>query len=204
MLNRRLRNAFVVIATAWLAVATTTTRSDAHAGYERSNPPAAASTRTAPDRVEIWFTQELFRRANANRIEVTGPDSQPKHVGEAVIDEADRKHLSIALTPNLAPGKYSVQWASLSATDGDPAEGNFTFTVDPDALDAPGASVATATATAARTPAIASAPVGATPEARTEAGRFPWWALAGAALITIGGAIGAWALLSSATEDSTR
>ncbi|MCC6176066.1 MAG: copper resistance protein CopC [Chloroflexi bacterium] len=204
MVNRQMRNASVVVAMAWLAVATTTTRSEAHAGYARSNPPDGASIRTAPGRVEIWFTQELFRRANANRIEVTGPDGQPAHAGEAVIDEADRKHLSIALTPNLAPGKYSVEWASLSATDGDPAEGNFTFTFDPGAADVAGASGAATAATAAKAPAIANASPVATAGAGAEATGLPWWALAGAALIAIGGATGAWALLSNPAEDSAR
>ncbi|HEY8489750.1 MAG TPA: copper resistance CopC family protein [Dehalococcoidia bacterium] len=109
----------------------------AHAEYQRSEPPAGGVVREAPGRVDVWFTQELFRQAGANAIEVTGPDGTRADTGDVVLDDADRHHLSVGLRPGLPPGVYTVTWRNLSAEDGDPHAGSFTFTVDPAAAPTP-------------------------------------------------------------------
>jgi hypothetical protein len=84
-------------------------------------------------RVEICFTQELFRRQGENRIEVFDAVDRPVHAGEAQVDNDNRSHLSVELLPDLPPGTYRVVWHSLSAEDGDNDEGEFSFTYDPQA-----------------------------------------------------------------------
>lgn len=37
----------------------------AHAGYDRSDPPADAVIPEPPAEVHVWFTQEVFRREGA-------------------------------------------------------------------------------------------------------------------------------------------
>ncbi len=105
----------------------------AHADYQRSEPGDGAIVADSPERVEIWFTQEMFRRARENRIEVFGPDGGPVQQGEAEIDDDDRAHLSVVLQPALTPGTYRVAWRTLSADDGDTEEGEFAFRIDPQA-----------------------------------------------------------------------
>jgi methionine-rich copper-binding protein CopC len=105
----------------------------AHAEYLRSEPGHGAVVATPPARVDIWFTQELFRRQGENRIEVYGPDGQAVHLDEAQIDDDDRRHLWVLLQPGMPPGEYRVEWRSLSAEDGHPGEGDFGFTLDPQA-----------------------------------------------------------------------
>jgi methionine-rich copper-binding protein CopC len=105
----------------------------AHATYVRSEPGAGAVIATAPARVEIWFAQDMFRRRGENWIKVTGPTGGAVHVGEATIDDDDRRHLTVDLMPDLPPGEYRVAWRTLSAEDGDAAEDTFTFTIDPQA-----------------------------------------------------------------------
>ena len=105
----------------------------AHADYLRSAPGENSVVSAPPERVDIWFTQELFRRQGENRIEVFDPGGQPMHAGEAQVDNDDRAHLWVALLPELAPGTYRVMWYSLSAEDGDNDEGEFSFTFDPQA-----------------------------------------------------------------------
>ena len=68
----------------------------AHAEYDRSDPPADAVIRQAPEAIRIWFTQELFRREGANWIEVTGPDGSQVQVEDAVVDDDD---VAVALEP---------------------------------------------------------------------------------------------------------
>lgn len=133
----------------------------AHADYLRSEPGAGAVVATPPARVEIWFTQDMFRRAGANWIRVTGSDGAEVQVGEAVIDDDDRRHLMVALRPDLDPGEYTVTWHTLSAEDGDEEEKSFTFTLDPQA-----AATSTLQSPAATITALAPRPeAGPTPTA---------------------------------------
>ena len=105
----------------------------AHAGYSRSQPGLGAIVADPPDRVDIWFTQEMFRREGENLIEVFGPDGLPVHVGSAQIDDDDRSHMWVDLQASFSPGDYRVTWRTLSAADGDTEEGEFAFRVDPHA-----------------------------------------------------------------------
>jgi hypothetical protein len=108
-------------------------RALAHAAYARSAPGAGAVVAAAPAQVDIWFTQDLFRRQGENSITVTGPAGASAHAGDAAIDDDDRRHMTVALQGDLPPGEYLVAWRSLSAEDGDDEEGTFTFTLDPQA-----------------------------------------------------------------------
>jgi methionine-rich copper-binding protein CopC len=102
----------------------------AHADYLRSVPGENGVVSAPPARVDVWFTQELFRRKGENRIEVFDPGERPVHAGEAEVDNDDRTHLWVELLPDLAPGRYQVEWHSLSAEDGDNDEGEFSFMFD--------------------------------------------------------------------------
>jgi methionine-rich copper-binding protein CopC len=105
----------------------------AHAAYERSEPGAGSLVSTAPARVDIWFTQDMFRRQGENWIRVSGPDGAEVQSGESAIDDDDRRHMSVALAGDLEPGEYTVTWRTLSSEDGDSEEGTFSFTFDPQA-----------------------------------------------------------------------
>ncbi len=106
----------------------------AHADYERSEPPAGATIPQAPDEVHVWFTQELFRRAGANPLEVIGPGGTRVDKEDARIDDDDRAHMIVSLQAGLPAGTYTVRWRTLSAEDGDTESGEFNFTVDPAAV----------------------------------------------------------------------
>jgi len=172
----------------------------AHAGYERSSPAAESVIPAAPEQLDIWFTQELFRRARVNTITVTGADGQRVDNGEAMIDSADRKRLSVQLVPGIPAGVYTVGWTSLSATDGDTAEGSFTFTVDPNTSPSSGGvkstpAPASTSADTQTSPVDTSDDAPAAGQLTDEAGSFPWWVLVVGAAIGLSGAIVAWTLL---------
>ena len=104
----------------------------AHADYNRSVPAADEVVLQSPQQVQVWFTQELFRREGENSLEVYGPDQQRIDLDDAAIDDDDRKLMTVSLPPDLANGVYIVRWRTLSADDGDDANGEFQFTVDAD------------------------------------------------------------------------
>ena len=101
---------------------------EAHAGYERSEPPDGAVLAASPPRVEVWFSQELRRAGGLPTLEVVnfGGDvlSDP-----AVLDDDDRTHVYAALPPSLPNGRYTIIWRNLADEDDDEARGAFHFYV---------------------------------------------------------------------------
>ncbi len=104
----------------------------AHAGYDRSVPSAGEVVSQAPQQVQVWFTQELFRREGQNALEVYGPDDHRVDLDDAAIDDDDRKLMTVSLQSDLPDGVYTVRWRTLSADDGDEADGEFQFTIQAD------------------------------------------------------------------------
>jgi len=105
----------------------------AHAEYLRSEPGDGALLAAPPARVEIWFTQELFRHKGDNTIQVFDPEGSAVQIGELQIDNDDRKYMWVELPSALKPGKYRVEWKNVSSEDGDSHKGSFNFTYDPQA-----------------------------------------------------------------------
>jgi methionine-rich copper-binding protein CopC len=132
---RRLFQIFLLVALPLLAAGITSYVVRAHAGYVRSIPAADAVIAEAPETLQIWFSQELFRRQGENRIEVHAPDGQRIDLDDAAIDDDDRRLMAVSLPADLPPGQYSVRWRTLSSEDGHEGRGEFVFTVDPDAVE---------------------------------------------------------------------
>jgi methionine-rich copper-binding protein CopC len=103
----------------------------AHAEPARVRPGDGAILTVAPAQVEIEMSQEMARQAGANDIDVFDEAGREVTTVAAVIDNANRKKLSVALPADLNPGRYRVEWKSLSADDGDNASGKLSFTFDP-------------------------------------------------------------------------
>jgi len=110
----------------------------AHAEPATVRPGDGAVLTSAPTRVDIRMSQEMARREGATGIRVFDAGGSEVTSAPAVIDNADRKHLSVVLASPLAPGEYTVRWKTLSADDGDTAEGTFRFTFDPNGAPSPG------------------------------------------------------------------
>lgn len=108
----------------------------AHADYDSSVPAADEVLSQAPQQVQVWFTQDLFRREGQNTLEVYGPDDQRVDLDDAAIDDDNRKLMTVSLQSDLANGVYTVRWRTLSADDGDDADGDFQFTIQADEPEA--------------------------------------------------------------------
>lgn len=110
----------------------------AHAEPDEIRPGDGAVVTTVPAEIEIVMSQELARREGGNDIDVIGPDGSEVTTEPAALDLDDRRRLAVPLPSNLQPGTYAVRWKSLSAEDGDPADGELTFTYDPNGQPSPG------------------------------------------------------------------
>ncbi len=102
---------------------------EAHASYVRSEPAFAAELAQAPDRIDLWFSQQLFRRQGANTIRLLDSSGAARLLNEPLIDSADRQHLFAHVAEPLPPGRYIVEWTNLSAEDGDADSGRYPFYV---------------------------------------------------------------------------
>jgi methionine-rich copper-binding protein CopC len=113
----------------------------AHAEPVRVSPGDGAILASPPARIEMVMSQEMARQAGANAIQVFDVAGTEVTKESAVIDNLDRRKLSVALPTGLATGSYTVNWKTVSADDGDPAQGSISFTVDPTRTPSPGKEV---------------------------------------------------------------
>ncbi|MGH2547885.1 MAG: copper resistance CopC family protein [Thermomicrobiales bacterium] len=100
----------------------------AHAEPDITVPPIGGTVDQAPPLLEITFSEEVTAETT---IDVVGPDGKSVNAAPAALDleDANRKHVTVALFGNLPAGAYTVNWTSVSAEDGDPDSGSYTFTV---------------------------------------------------------------------------
>ena len=114
-----------------------------------SSSPAAGSTVTSAAGMSIVlsFSEAL---KTGSKADVVGPGGTT--AGTATIDPGDNTKLTWSPPTALAPGSWTIRWTSI-ATDGDVLRGTIPFTV---------AAAATATPSAATTPATPAPPT-ATP-----------------------------------------
>jgi methionine-rich copper-binding protein CopC len=104
----------------------------AHAEPERAEPPINGRVATAPAKLDVWFTEEVD--PDEVLLTVRSADGAIVDRGDTALDlfDPERRHVTVSLKPNLAPGNYVVQWHTLSALDGDAADGFFNFVVADD------------------------------------------------------------------------
>lgn len=91
----------------------------------RSSNPASGAVVPRLERLELFFTEPIV--ATASHLYVEDPVGYLE-LPEAAPVDGDTASLAVAL-PALGDGTYTVTW-HVVATDGDPAEGTFTFSVD--------------------------------------------------------------------------
>ena len=102
----------------------------AHAGYDRSQPNQNELLAASPQRVDVWFTQEVFKQTDAYFVRVFDDRDVQVSDGDGVVDDDDRHHVSADLPDELADGLYRLRWMTTSDEDGETDEGAFCFFVN--------------------------------------------------------------------------
>ncbi|HEV8327905.1 MAG TPA: copper resistance CopC family protein [Nitrospiraceae bacterium] len=97
----------------------------AHAALVKTEPPRRALLAKAPAEVRLWFNEDI-ESAYASLV-VLDIGKQPVTEVTPHLAPGDQKSLVLPL-PELAPGKYSVQFRVLSL-DGHVIQSSFDFTV---------------------------------------------------------------------------
>ena len=99
-----------------------------HAKVISSDPGINSVIKQAPTKITVTTAENMKPRAKNCNLEVYGPDDALISQGDATIGLNDPTKMSV----NIKPGKngiYIVRWYTVSADDGDAAQGAFAFTV---------------------------------------------------------------------------
>lgn len=102
-----------------------TGRAEAHAVLVRSTPPHRAVLAQAPERVDLWFSEQL--EAAYSTVSVWSEAGGQVDDRNVTVGPDDPRRLSVSLSTR-APGLYTVKYRVLSV-DGHIVEGRITFTV---------------------------------------------------------------------------
>lgn len=98
----------------------------AHAYLLRSDPPANSVVQTAPDRVQLWFTEPVEPRFSA--VQVLDSGRQRVDLGDSHVLPDDATSIVVSLPP-LENGTYTVAWKAVSSLDGHSTLGTFTLSI---------------------------------------------------------------------------
>jgi methionine-rich copper-binding protein CopC len=110
----------------------------AHAEPAHVHPGDGAVLNAPPHIIEVEFSQDVARRGEESRLELLDESGEIVSTEPSLVDDADRRIITLAVPVDLPPGRYEIAWYTLSAEDGDSAEGRLSFTIDPNATPAPG------------------------------------------------------------------
>jgi len=119
--------AAAVIATG--ATAVTAISAGAHARLDESTPAVGEVVRTSPPQVSITFSQEVQKITGTYGIDVLDGTGTEVTVADAVLSDDDRRILTVELPPDLAAGRYVVEYKNVSDEDGDEFQGAYAFYV---------------------------------------------------------------------------
>lgn len=100
-----------------------------HGGYERSEPGRNEVVPEAPERVDVFFTQDVVKREGAFYVRVSDETETQVSDGDGVVDDDDRTHIYTELPASPGPGRYIVEWMTTSDQDGETNDGAFCFYV---------------------------------------------------------------------------
>lgn len=102
----------------------------AHAEPAKFTPGNGAILTAVPAEVSLDTTEEMSSKPGDNDLIVDNAQGQKVTTSAASVDAA-HLHMSVPLPAGLPNGAYSVRWYTVGADDGHPAQGKWTFTVDP-------------------------------------------------------------------------
>jgi copper resistance protein C len=111
----------------------------AHAKVYKAIPAIGSTIAQAPTSVTVFTLENINPNPTKSNLFVYSPAGDLISQGNAQVSLQNPKEMSIKITPdpkNLN-GVYVVRWITVSAEDGDPDQGAFVFTANPNATATP-------------------------------------------------------------------
>ena len=98
-----------------------------HSNFVRSEPVPNSVLSRPPERLTIWFTEQL--EPSRSYIQILNSTGQRVDNDDSTVDANDTTIISVTLMPQLSEGTYTVGWKTLSTIDGHTIRGSFVFSV---------------------------------------------------------------------------
>lgn len=169
-------------------------RAFAHAGYQDSTPADGETVSESPERVDVFFGQEIARQGGLPTMTVVNVFGDTI-ADEPVLDDTDRKHMYVDLPAALGTGRYTVIWHTLSDEDGEEAQGAFHFFVGEASGETTSATTTPAAATVSPPPTVIDVGAG-------DGGNdVPLWALIGGVAASLAAGLGVGVALAARRPD---
>lgn len=102
----------------------------AHLKVEKTFPATDATVVTAPERIQVWFSQSPTMAVSALTLEGPKGAVELGKLAAGKVDEKLDRSLVAAVVGPLTPGKYTASWKA-SGNDGHIQTGTFEFTYAP-------------------------------------------------------------------------
>jgi copper resistance protein C len=132
----------------------------AHAAVIASTPKANSTIAKAHSSIQVTTAENMTTDPKQTNLFVYGPKGELISLGNATVDINNPIHMSVKIKTDAGNGIYIVRWITKSASDGDPDEGAFAFTVNPNATQAPTTSQATTSSSNSSSPIVPAIVVG--------------------------------------------
>jgi len=169
-------------------------RAFAHAGYDESTPADGETVSESPERVDVFFGQEIARQGGLPTMIVVNVFGDLV-ADEPVLDDTNRKHMYVDLPAALGVGRYTVLWHTLSDEDGEEARGAFHFFVGEVPGETTSATTPPAAATVSPPPTIIDGGDG------DGGSDIPLWALIGGIAASLAAGLGVGVALAAQRPD---
>src|ERR1700730_8120657 len=107
----------------------------AHASVLKAIPAIGSTVSQAPTTVTVFTAENINPDPKKSNLFVFGPSGEATakliSVGNATVSLSNPQEMSVKIKPDPqhSNGVYVVQWITVSALDGDPDSGAFSFTV---------------------------------------------------------------------------
>jgi methionine-rich copper-binding protein CopC len=117
------------VALAIAAMALAALVAGAHARLDESAPAVGEVLAASPPQVSITFTQDVQKISGTYGIDVIDAGGADLTTADAVLNDDDRRIMTVDLQPSLPAGRYIVEYKNVSDEDGDPFAGAYAFYV---------------------------------------------------------------------------
>lgn len=108
---------------------------NAHAVLLKSDPHDEEVRRHSPERVIVWYNQEIETRLSTLRVFDGQGRRVDKRDGYVDLNDPDHTSMIVSLPVPLPVSRYMVRWTAVSAEDGDRTKGKFIFRVANEKLE---------------------------------------------------------------------
>src|SRR5205823_5670626 len=101
----------------------------AHAKFVLGTPNDGDVLSAAPSQIDAYFAEDIVKQQGTYGLSVSDQNGNEVDNQDTVLDDVDRRHMTVTLQSGLADGVYTVHWWTVSDEDGDAASGDYSFTI---------------------------------------------------------------------------